>query len=110
MKKIVLLLVLVSTLSTANFFKEKDKQMHMAVSVVTGSIGMFIAKKCLDVTNVEAFLYGVGIALLVGLVKELYDEYTYGGFSGADMIANGIGGIVGSGIIFTIYQFNSGAW
>ena len=110
MKKFIGVLVLVCTMAGAGenyrgFFKQEDKQLHMYVSMMSGAISNLIAVK-FCASKQEAFWYGLGGALMIGLGKELYDERSYGGFSMADMVANGIGGTIGTGSI-TLLRFNS---
>ena len=105
-------LIVLGTMAEAseydNFFKQEDKQAHMIVSVMTGAICNLLAAKA-GASKREAFWVGLGGALVIGLGKELYDEHKYGGFSTADMLANGIGGTIGTGSI-TLLRFNSGEW
>ena len=112
MKKVILVLVLLSTLGNTgeydNFFQQEDKKAHMAICAMAGAIGNLMAAKH-GATKVEAFWIGLGTALTIGLATELYDEHSYGGFSTADMVADGIGGVIGSGSI-TLIRFNSGSW
>ena len=106
MKKLILTLLLTTSMLSANFFKEQDKQAHMAVTTLVGAVGHLMAKKH-GYTDQEAFWVGVASALVVGVVKEAYDSREGGtGFSGMDMVANGIGGAVGSGTIYLFeYKF-----
>ena len=112
LKRVVLALLLVCTIGNTseydNFFQQEDKQAHIVVSIFNGAIGNLVAVK-LGASKQEAFWIGLGTALVIGLGKELYDEHSYGGFSTADMVANGIGGVIGTGSI-TLLTFNSGTW
>ncbi len=110
MKRVILSLLVVCTIGNTNeydnFFQQEDKKAHMAISVMTSAIGNLVATK-LGASKREAFWYGLGTALVIGLGKELYDEHSYGGFSAADMVANGIGGVAGTGSI-TLLKFSTG--
>jgi len=83
----------------------------MAVSGILGSSGTLLAKK-FGASDIESFWWGLGSVLVVGVVKELYDTQKTNptGFDGRDMLANSIGGVLGSGATFTLVKFNSGSW
>lgn len=105
MKRILTLLLALSITLQANFFKEEDKQSHMIATTMVGIIGHLMAKKH-GATEFEAFWTGVGSALVIGLAKEAYDSRDGGtGFDSRDMIANGIGGVLGSGTMYTIFKW-----
>ena len=114
MKRVILVLLLVCTITNAseydNFFQQDDKKAHIAVSILTGAIGNLVSIK-LGANKEQAFWYGLGTALVIGGIKEVYDMHKTNptGFSTADMVANGIGGVVGTGSI-TLLTFNSGSW
>ena len=77
------------------FFKQKDKQKHILITLV---IGLFITAVSKDP------LLGIVISMLVGVGKEVYDEYREGGtgFDNADIVADLIGAVVGSGLGFMV--------
>lgn len=105
MKRILILFIALSITLQANFFNEEDKQSHMIVTSTIGIITHLLAKKH-GATEFEAFWIGVGSALAVGLAKEAYDSRDGGtGFDGRDMIANGIGGVLGSVSTLILYRF-----
>ena len=114
MKKMILVIVLLCTVSKAgeydNFFQQEDKKAHIAISVMTGAIGNLVSIK-LGASKQEAFWYGLGTSLVIGGLKEVYDMHKTNptGFSMADMVADGIGGVVGTGSV-TLLTFNSGDW
>ncbi len=85
-----------SVATSANIDVPFDKQLHFGVSAAIG----FASYSVLDKN--EAFL----ACSSVGLMKELYDEYDYGGFDKNDMVMNligcGIGYAVGDKIGFKI--------
>ena len=112
MKRVILSLLAVCTIGNTseydNFFQQEDKKAHIAVSIMVGAIGNLLAVKN-GANKEQAFWIGLGTALVIGLGKELYDEHSYGGFSTADMVADGIGGVIGTGSV-TLLRFNSGSW
>ena len=106
MKKIILSLMLATSLSFGNLFQEEDKQSHMMATSVIGLFSGLVAKKH-GFTDTEAFWIGFGTSMLVGLAKEAYDSRDGGsGFDTRDMLANGIGGSFGSRLSVVIYRFN----
>ena len=105
MKKIVMVLLLLASSLQANFFHESDKQLHMGFSLFVGMGGNAFAHNTLNMTEAESFWFGVGSALLVGAVKEALDKKNGGKFDGRDMLADGLGGAVGSAGMWTIYTW-----
>ncbi len=112
MRRVILSLLVVCTIGNTNeydnFFQQEDKQAHIIVSIFSGAIGNLLAVKN-GANKEQAFWIGLGTALVIGLGKELYDEHSYGGISMPDMVADGIGGVIGTGSI-TLLTFNSGSW
>ncbi len=105
MKKILLTLVLATSLSFGGFFQEEDKKIHITITTMIGVWGSLIAKKH-GATETQAFWIGVGSALAVGLAKEAYDSRDGGtGFDNRDMLANAIGGTLGSGTGIVLFRF-----
>ena len=114
MKKIILIVLLLCTVSNADskpsFFQQDDKQAHIAITILLGIIGNGVAGK-LGASPKEAFWYGLGTALVVGISKEVYDMHKTNptGFDMQDILADSIGGTIGTGSI-TLVRFNSGGW
>ncbi len=104
MKKIILSLIISTSLLSANFFKEEDKQAHMAVTTIASIYGSLLAKKH-GYSDTEAFWIGFGTAMVVGIAKEAYDEHSYGGWDNRDLLADAIGGVAGSSVSYIIYRF-----
>lgn len=84
-----------------SFFKQPDKQQHMAGSTV---LGLFARYQTNDPWKAWA------LAMAPGVAKELYDARKGGtGFSLADLAADGIGAYLGvkvGGLIFTRHSIN----
>lgn len=72
-----------------------DKRLHMLAGLLIGVIGTVITPYT---------FVGILAAFIAGIAKELYDQYSYGGFDIDDAIATWIGGAVGSaiGLLFVI--------
>lgn len=77
-------------LSAPSYAIDVDKQLHLGVSVAIGS-------------SVTYFTGDSNVAMMtcsiVGLSKEIYDEYDYGGFDGEDLAYDLIGCALGSYIL-----------
>ena len=104
MKAILLMLLL--TLSTyADLFNEPDKQKHIQVTAALAFVSSGVAYDA-GYTEQESFWIGFTLAMIVGVGKELYDSRNGGsGFSGEDIIADGIGATVGALPVFIIYKW-----
>ena len=63
----------------------KDKIYHFIAGLVL----------CIVFALINDPITGIGAAVGAGIMKECYDEYTYGGFDWYDMVATWIGGCVG---------------
>ena len=61
---------------------EKDKQKHFGVSTAIGAASTYFF---------DDYRYSLASCFAVGLGKELYDEYDYNGFSGKDLVYDGLG-------------------
>jgi len=73
MKKLWLILLIISHFSHAQDLKEKDKQYHFIAGTVSSMVGYaYIYHKTED--PLKATLAGLGTALLVGTLKETYDS------------------------------------
>ena len=73
MKKLWLILLIISHFSHAQDLKEKDKQYHFIAGTVSSMVGYaYIYHKTED--PLKATLAGLGTALLAGTLKETYDS------------------------------------
>ncbi len=105
MKRLILALIVSTSLLSANFFKEEDKQLHIAATTMASVFGGLLAKKH-GYNDTEAFWIGFGTAIAIGLAKEAYDSRDGGtGFDSMDMLANSIGGALGAGTSLILYRF-----
>lgn len=83
MKILIFILLFISSAFAYSEEIKEDKYMHLGVSFGIGTV--------LNTYVVEDYKYAFTGCLLVGLTKELYDEYDYGGFDNKDMVANAVG-------------------
>ena len=105
MKKLLLIIVLSTSLFSESFFKQDDKQQHMKGTAVIAFMSSVVANE-LGYTVNQSFWIGVASALAVGLAKETYDSRSGGtGFSGQDMVADAIGGTLGALPVFILYRW-----
>lgn len=88
MKKLLVILLFLPILCQA----QKDKVMHFAAGAVVSSITFITVSEITENRNI-AFWSSVGASVLVGLVKEFYDERKYGGFDTRDLVATSMGGL-----------------
>jgi len=105
-----LLLTTALTFGGDSFFQQEDKQAHMAITALAGSLGTLYCKSQLELSSTESFFCGVGTALVIGIAKESYDQHSYGGWDNEDLKADLIGGVVGSLGMVTLVRFSSGKW
>ncbi len=65
---------------------DEDKAKHAKVSFAMGSVAQMYT---------EDWKVSMGACMAVGLAKEVYDEYSYGGFDGKDLLADAVGCSIG---------------
>ena len=96
-KNIILIYILCVNLYSNDIYYEEDKQLHfLGTTLVALSTTAILSNRGFSKT--ESFAYGVLAGVLVGVAKEAYDEYSYGGGSKRDMYADVAGSIFGSAI------------
>ena len=113
MKKIMLVVMLVSTLSMAGFFQEEDKQLHMQVSVPFGIMGGLVCRgdRGFNLNGWNAVMCGTALGMIPGIGKEWLDSQQDGNrWDNRDLAADAIGAFIGSLGTVTIYRFHSGEW
>jgi hypothetical protein len=66
---------------------EEDKAKHLILSFTLGAITHY---------TTEDWKTSIGACITVGLVKELYDEYDYGGFDNKDLAYDAVGCALGA--------------
>lgn len=77
------LLILVST--TANAV-DYDKKLHFGASTTISA---------LTYVYTESWETSLSVCMTIGVAKELYDEYDYGGFDTKDLIFDAAGCVIG---------------
>ena len=91
-KAIFLLFLATSSLFSIGF----DKTEHVQVSMALSYAGEALFDEYSHVSDTERVLYATGVTLAVGLGKEFYDQYDYGGFSSKDLVADLAGAVSGA--------------
>lgn len=86
----IMTLFLISILSINANALENDKEKHLIASTIIGGASEYIF---------DDYKYSLSLCATIGLGKELYDEYDYGGFSSKDLaydlLGCGLGVIIG---------------
>ena len=95
MKYMALLALLVSHAAFAGI--PEDKQLHLGVSTVLGFSTTLV---------IEDPVHAYAACMSVGLAKELYDQYDYGGFSTGDLAYDALGCALGSFIGYPIKVYS----
>ena len=91
MKRIITVIAL--TLTTFSYSQiAKDKQLHYIAGVAIGGIAN-TATFLITKDEKKAFIIGLGASIGAGIAKELYDEYSYGGWDNKDLIFTILGGV-----------------
>lgn len=75
----------------------KDKKLHFGAGLLIAILGGVIIDP----------ITGLGLAIAAGIGKECYDDYSYGKYDIADMIATWIGGAVGFALVSLINYWRS---
>ncbi len=84
--------ILYDLLSVLGITKAQDKVLHfLAGFIITALIGFAISLE-----------YGILAGVMAGVLKEIYDEYKYGGFDSKDLIATLIGVVSGALVVHLI--------
>lgn len=92
MKKLILLLAIISISHVSTSQIAKDKKLHFGAGlVIGGATNAIVYAKTKNKT--KAFVWGMVATSVAGLGKELYDEHTYNGFDSKDLGATILGGL-----------------
>ena len=83
-------------LTTSLFSVGFDKTQHMQVSMALGYAGATLLNEYGSDSKTKKILYATGVSFAVGLGKEFYDQYDYGGFSEKDLVADLTGAVSGA--------------
>ena len=83
-------------LTTSLFSVGFDKAQHMQVSMALGYAGATLWDAHGTDSKTQKILYATGVSFAIGLGKEFYDQYDYGGFSEKDLVADLTGAVSGA--------------
>ncbi|NJB70496.1 uncharacterized protein YfiM (DUF2279 family) [Saonia flava] len=104
MKKVTVLLILLSLAANVQAQVERDKALHFVGGTLYGLAGAGIAKQISDGDRYWTFAGAIGGSLLIGVAKESIDNSQYGGWSNEDLLATVLGGTT---VGFTIDIFTN---
>lgn len=98
MKKIIILIVLFSSLVKAETFNinDEDKKKHVAASFLITTASYYGYNKVFKISKKNSLLLAIGTSLLIGTIKELNDKE----YSQEDLKADTIGTF--SGVIIPL--------
>ena len=93
LRTLTLLLFLTSAPIHAQLLTEPDKKMHFGAGAFFSAIGYGVGYE-ITKDSKKAALYGIGTALVVGVIKELNDSSQPGNyFDSRDLLATSYGGL-----------------
>lgn len=95
MRKIITVIALSTILASCQTIGQ-DKYLHAGGSALLG-IGFSIPLQHSPIKK-HSKEASFAACMAVGVAKEIYDEYDYGGFSAGDLVADGLGCAVGVAI------------
>lgn len=77
----------------------EDKRLHFIAGLCITCIVIILCYFNFGVVNPR---FGLGCGMLAGVLKEIKDEITYGGFDKYDMFATWAGSLLGAGLCYLI--------
>ena len=80
---------------------KQDKTMHAVISFLLTIIGWVCTGN---------MMFAMLSALFIGILKEMYDEFKYGGFDIQDIYADAIGIIAGAMGIYLVLEIGVRLW
>lgn len=78
-----------------------DKKLHFIAGLCITCIAIIL---CYCYSGIVNLWFGLLFGVLAGLLKEVKDEITYGGFDEFDMYATWAGSLLGAGLIYMLLQ------
>ena len=79
----------------------QDKKLHFIAGLCITCIAIIL---CYYIYGIVNLWFGLFFGVLAGLLKEVKDEITYGGFDELDMLTTWLGAIAGAGLIYILLQ------
>jgi len=79
-----------------------DKILHFCVCML---LAMSWGCMVIHIQRYKVIACGFLFAMIIGLLKELYDSMTGGKFDWEDIIADFVGAIMGSAFMFCVFYF-----
>ena len=84
----------------------KDKILHFSVGAVASFVTYMTVLKYTD-NPIKSAIFSILAAVLIGLLKEIYDQWKYKGFSFMDWIATVLGGLFMTIILYLSIQIET---
>ena len=78
-----------------------DKKLHFIAGLCITCIAIIL---CYYIYGIVNLWFGLFFGVLAGLLKEVKDEITYGGFDSLDMYATWAGSLLGAGLIYILLK------
>lgn len=76
-----------------------DKKLHFLAGLCITCVAIIL---CYCIYGIVNLWFGLFFGVLAGLLKEVKDEITYGGFDYVDMLVTWLGAIAGAGLVYVI--------
>ena len=76
-----------------------DKKLHFLAGLYITCVAIIL---CYCIYGIVNLWFGLFFGVLAGLLKEVKDEITYGGFDYVDMLVTWLGAIAGAGLVYVI--------
>ena len=78
-----------------------DKKLHFIAGLCITCIAIIL---CYYICGTVNLWFGLFFGVFAGLLKEVKDQITYGGFDSLDMYATWAGSLLGAGLIYILLQ------
>ena len=76
-----------------------DKKLHFIAGLCITCIAVLLCYLCYGIVNLW---FGLFFGVLAGLLKEVKDQITYGGFDSLDMYYTWAGALLGAGLCYLV--------
>ena len=78
-----------------------DKKLHFIAGLCITCIAVLLCYFYYGIVNIW---FGLFFGVLAGLLKEIKDQITYGGFDSLDMYATWAGSLLGAGLVYMLLK------
>ena len=77
----------------------QDEKLHFLAGLCITCVAIIL---CYCIYGIVNLWVGLFFGVLAGLLKEVKDQITYGGFDYVDMLVTWLGAIAGAGLVYVI--------